>query len=338
MQSPYSGYSPYYNYLPPETPQQKEKKRLRKDGNAIGVLMLLLIATSQLTYPLVGLLLRLFGFISPDGLQQQYLGLDNSSFMIVYSGIYTIAMGLPTLLVCGVGRRRFSPLAPTKAQPSSVSFLSILGGVGVCMAANIVSNILSIIFSDLGITVPEAPKMMENTGTSLLLNLFVIAVLPALLEEMMFRGCVLRLLRPYGNFFAVLMSSLLFGLMHGNLRQIPFATMVGLCLGFLYVATDNIWIPIGVHFCNNAFSVLMEYTAFQLPEGSTNYFYAFAIYGLAAFGLAAAVLLLVRHGHNLRPQPRHSLIPGLSRTVTLLKAPPLLISVILFILLMILGM
>lgn len=338
MQSPRYGYNPYYNYLPPETPMQKEKKRLRKDGNAIGVLMLLLIATSQLTYTLVALLLTWIGFLPTGALQQQYLGLDNTTFLLVYSVIYAIAMGLPTLLVCGVGRRRFSPLAPTKPQPSGVPFLSILGGVGICMAANIVSNIIAIIFVDLGITVPDQPQLMENTVTSLLLNLFVIAVLPAILEELMFRGCVLRLLRPYGNFFAIIISSLLFGLMHGNLRQIPFATMVGICLGFLYISTDNIWIPIGVHFCNNAFSVLMEYAAFQLPEGKTTYFYAFAIYGLAAFGLVAAVCLLVRHGQHLRPQPRRSLLSGLSRTITLVKAPPLLIAVILFILLMILGM
>ena len=337
MQTPY-GYSPYYSYLPPETPLQKEKNRLRKEGNAIGVLMLLLIATSQLAYPLVSFLLQLFGLLPHGATKMQYLGLDNTTFMLVYSGIYTIAMGLPTLLVCGVGRRRFSPLSPTKPQPAPVTFLSILGGVGVCMAANILANIFAFIFTDLGINVPDPPQMMENTGTSLLLNLFVIAVLPALLEELMFRGCVLRLLRPYGNFFAILMSSLLFGLMHGNLRQIPFATMVGFCLGFLYIATDNIWIPIGVHFCNNAFSVLMEYTAFQLPEGKVDFFYGFAIYGLAAFGLMAAVLLLVRNGRHLRPQPRRSLIPGISRVVTLFKAPPFLISVILFVLIMILGM
>lgn len=338
MYTPYPGGSPYYTYMPPETPGQKEKKRLRKDGNAIGVLMLLLVATSQLTYPIAALILMAVGYLPAGSLQQQNLGLDNTSFMLIYSVVYTVAMGLPTLLVCGVGRRKFSPLTPTKPLSSPVTFLAVLGGVGVCMAANIVSNIFSIIFSELGITVPDAPKMMENTGISLLLNLFVIAVLPALLEELMFRGCVLKLLRPYGNFFAVFVSSFLFGLMHGNLRQIPFAMMVGFCLGFLYIATDNIWIPIAVHFCNNAFSVLMEYAAFHLDESKVNYFYAFAIYGLAAFGVAAAVRLLVRYGRMLRPQPRRSDVSFFGRCFTLLKAPPFWISIVLFVLLLVLGM
>lgn len=48
---------------------------------------------------------------------------------------------------------------------------------------------------------------------------------------MLFRGYFLRLLRPYGTWFAVIVTAILFALMHGNILQIPFAFLVGLACG-----------------------------------------------------------------------------------------------------------
>ena len=126
--------------------------------------------------------------------------------------------------------------------------------------------------------------------------------------------------------------------MHGNIRQIPFAIIVGLVLGWLYVITNNIWIPVTVHFINNAVSVSMEYFGFSLAENAVGTFYTMIILALAFVGIVSAVILLIFCRLHLRMQPKTTLLSGAERFGVLLKAPTFLIAIILYVLLTVLGM
>lgn len=70
-------------------------------------------------------------------------------------------------------------------------------------------------------------------------------------EELLFRGAVLRSLQPYGRRFAILCSALLFGLMHRNLTQAPFAFGFGLLAGYVAMEYSIFW-TMGLHILNNA--------------------------------------------------------------------------------------
>lgn len=332
---PYS----YYPPVPPApSPEQQKKKQLRSDGNYLGFMMLLLVLTMQFTFTAVALLLVSLGVVSPDGLMQEDLGLGNTKFLLVYSVVYALSMGVPALVASALCRRLRNPFAPAKPVAGGMLFLAVLAAVGLCMVANIVTNVFTSILYEWGLPVPEFPQFLEPTGTSLGMNIFVLAVLPALLEEMVFRGFVLRTLRPYGDLFAVLVSAFLFGLMHGNIEQVPFALIVGIVLGWLYVATDNIWVPILIHFTNNALSVCMEFLGFDLSVTGQAVFYTAAIYGLAALGIVAFCILLACYYRKLQPKNKESVLTSGQRTGALLSAPAFLIAVIIFIGLLIWGM
>lgn len=336
MYTPQNGFG-YYHYPQTIPPQETEKKTMRSTALRVGTLLLVLIGTMQIVYPVVVVILMAAGVLPANALTADMLGVDNTTYMLIYSAVYALAMGLPMLIVM-FGKKRIWPLSPAKPVRWEVAFFGIVGGVGVCMAANIITSYILAILEQFGVTTPEMPQMMVNTLDSYLLNLFTIAVLPALLEEMVFRGCVLRLFRPYGDWFAVLVSAVVFGLMHGNLRQIPFAIIVGLVLGWLYVVTNNIWIPITVHFINNAVSVSMEYLGFSLSENAVGVFYTLIILALAAVGLGAGLILILVYRRHLRMQPKTTLLSVGERYGVLLKAPTFLIALILYVLLTLLGM
>ena len=327
MFTPQNGYG-YYQYTPPIQPNIVEKKELRSTALRVGTLLLALIGTMQVIYPLVVVVLMAIGFLPKNALSADMLGVDNTTYMVVYSAVYALAMGLPMIIVL-FGKKRIWPLSPAKSVRLDVAFLGII---------KIITSYLLTFLEQFGITTPEAPEMMVNSFESYLLNLFTIAVLPAILEEMVFRGCVLRLLRPYGNWFAIIVSAATFGLMHGNLRQIPFAVIVGMVLGWLYVITDNIWIPISVHFINNATSVSMEYLGFSLAENTVGIFYTLLILALAALGIGAGLILILARRRYIRmPSVTTTLATG-EKYGTLLKVPTFLIAVLLYVLLTILGM
>lgn len=142
-----------------------------------------------------------------------------------------------------------------------VGFFRLIGlcfiGFTVCMISNILTDMyLSNAFSlglDLNIDI-ETP--VSNSPIEILVCFISTAVVPAFTEEFVFRGVILSNLRKYGDAFAVLASSLLFGLMHGNFVQIPFAFVIGLVLGFATVYTNSIFPAMAIHFLNNGFSVI----------------------------------------------------------------------------------
>ena len=84
------------------------------------------------------------------------------------------------------------------------------------------------------------------------------AVIPGVVEEIMFRGIILTNLKPYGKGMAIVCSALLFGLMHMNPAQFFYTTVMGLALGYIYVKTNSIWLCMIIHFSNNALGVVQQ--------------------------------------------------------------------------------
>lgn len=103
---------------------------------------------------------------------------------------------------------------------------------------------------------------MKSPG-DLFVNLFIMALLPAIAEELFFRGALQKVLLRLSHqpWIAILVSSLVFALLHGTFfKFIPIFT-IGLLLGTVYYITRNIWYTIIIHFLNNAVAVLAIYFA-----------------------------------------------------------------------------
>lgn len=105
--------------------------------------------------------------------------------------------------------------------------------------------------------------LQMKTVSDLVVNLFIMALLPAIAEELFFRGALQKaiLRMTHQPWLAILMSSVVFGLMHGTFfKLLPIFTL-GLLLGTVYYITRNLWYTITIHFLNNAFAVLSVYYA-----------------------------------------------------------------------------
>ena len=101
------------------------------------------------------------------------------------------------------------------------------------------------------------PNTMEDTFIEMSRNplgLLSIALLAPILEEMLFRGAIEgRLLRMWQNpWGAIIVSSLVFGVVHMNPAQIPFAFLLGVMFGWLYYRTGSLLPGIIGHVLNNS--------------------------------------------------------------------------------------
>ena len=165
-----------------------------------------------------------------------------------------------------------------------------------------VQTVLSVVFpiaewlmNQVGLSVTAAMEAASISSTGFSMFLYVAFVGP-IAEELLFRGLLLRMLKPYGKRFAILASAILFGLLHGNVVQIPFAAAIGLVLGYITLEYSVVW-AIVLHIFNNfVLSDLMGRLATVLPEGVGDLIVSLI---LLAAGIAAVVILIV-HRFDIR--------------------------------------
>jgi membrane protease YdiL (CAAX protease family) len=110
---------------------------------------------------------------------------------------------------------------------------------------------------------PSAPEAVGGVGL-FLLALFNSAVLPGVCEEFLNRGLILRGLRDtMRDKYAIIISALLFGLMHANIRQTLYTFAGGIVLAILAIKTRSILPAMIIHFTNNAVAVYLEHAYYN---------------------------------------------------------------------------
>ena len=108
-------------------------------------------------------------------------------------------------------------------------------------------------------------KLLKQMGSNGGWSVLMLAVLAPVLEEILFRGILLEAVREkYSSGRAIVVSALMFGVIHIIPQQVVNAFVIGLILGFIYVRTDSLWPVIIIHALNNA----MAYVIMQWSDGA----------------------------------------------------------------------
>ncbi|MDD2417727.1 MAG: type II CAAX endopeptidase family protein [Oscillospiraceae bacterium] len=322
-------------YMPPT-------RQLRRDSNFVGIAVLTQIILLQLSFVLVIFALWFSGIIEVQN--DQFYGLGNIGFLVIYSFAYIIGMGLPAPIIAAISRRKINPFSKLDSAPGEIGFVSVvlvlLAGMAICVFANFITSYITFFLSQFGILPPEMPSYLENNIPSFIMNIIVFAVLPAILEEMVYRGYVLRTLLKYGNGFALVVSSLLFALMHGNLQQIPFAFIVGLACGYLMISTGQIWPAMMLHFLNNFMSTLLQYAGMSLDTEVQSQKMILLVFAfIVMLGLTSLLILFGRSDPIIRlnRSPNSLQLTNGQKASSSLLAPAIIITIAIAIALTILS-
>ncbi len=108
---------------------------------------------------------------------------------------------------------------------------------------------------------------MDNF-TDYIISIVVIALLPALFEEILFRGAIQNLLSRWFKrpILAIILTAIVFSAVHGSYLGFLSRFALGFLLGWVYYRTGNIWLNIIGHFANNALGVTSLYMASKPGE------------------------------------------------------------------------
>lgn len=127
---------------------------------------------------------------------------------------------------------------------------------GLIMAVASIESVLVALFP----MSSDTQAMFERMNSNGLQSIVSASLLAPVLEEMLFRGIILRsFLRQYRPDYAIAGSAILFGLAHLNIYQFPVAVIAGIVCGWLYERTRSLWPCIFFHAAYNTSTVLLVF-------------------------------------------------------------------------------
>ena len=228
-----------------------------------------------------------------------------------------------------------------KRLGKAISWFVPMYGAG--QAANIAVMAIFIVQNRSAVEDTLTPIVSSGTGRGAwyLAFLFIqMAVLAPVFEEYWFRGVIQSSLAPYGNGFAILVSSLCFGMAHGNIHQFCYTVIVGICLGYVRYATGSLVPTMIMHAIFNSIAgiaivavssetFISAFTHIQQGEGLTGGEQAFmtalmiylaVILTIAVVGIAAAIGKL-KNNRLYRPVNNYPALTKKQKLIAVVKEP-----------------
>lgn len=303
--------------------RRNQEKLMKKAGNRSGLALLFLLV---LSYAFSMLL------VFPE-IYELYC--ENLSFSCAFAIFYSVVtVGGAFFLAY----RTFAPakekteVSYRKPKDATKTLLLILVGFGGSIVANYVTSVLRAFAEAFGIYSSYSAIEDPSNTMDIILMFFATAIVPPLIEEFGARGLMMHSLKKYGNGFAILGSAFVFGVLHGNAVQIPFAFICALFIGYAVIATDSLWTGIIIHALVNSMSCVSSVLMYYFDEHTANlYFYISSTVGFVAGVIALIIYLKKYKGEGiLKDNGEISELSLKERFGKFVSSPLMIIGIILF--------
>ena len=247
----------------------------KSSGSKIGILFLLIV-TSVILHSLIALaLIFLFTNNSIETIPYQDLTnqayVNHLKFMQLFSGVGLFIT--PILLYAYITEFDFK-----------FAMISIRNTLLVCTIMVLITPFIGLLLEwNMKIPLPEwilqfdinsevivTAFLKMDTIWDLLYTILVIAIVPSIGEELLFRG---YLQQKFSNWLAsphiaILITSFFFSAVHLDLQGLIPRFFLGSLLGYLYYWSGSLWLPILAHFVNNTQAIIFYYPLFKVDIGA----------------------------------------------------------------------
>ena len=241
----------------PDENKIKYKKTI--DVIAIGLLLQTILSEGS-----AYLFLVLPGAFSALGLVEGSVAYNNADSVVTII-LYVLIFVLPAVFIlCYAPKNDVSIDCKIKLPKNFISIVfALLGCVAVC---GFITSIIKISLEEIGIKLHSYEFTIPDDALGIILLIISTAVVPAIVEEILFRKAILGRLMPYGKWFAVIVSAACFSLMHRNPTQTIYTFIAGIFLAIVVVECKSIFPAILLHFLNNSLSVVYMFIYKYMSE------------------------------------------------------------------------
>ncbi len=232
----------------PVIPRKEEKKYIKKIYNITGWMLIINSVLPVILAVMFGLGYGLYTEFN-GGLPY---GMDRSIQVIAMVLIYVIADFFVVLLGNKITGIKLTPLFNTKGFSASFLFMGMIIAIGMNLSAIIVSSLTETAVEELFGIMLVAPDDTPSSMMYMIVDCIYAVLVAPIIEEIVFRGFVLKNFSRYNVYTGIVLSGLFFGLMHGNFYQFIFTTPFGIALAYMTVKSNSILPAIFTHFVANA--------------------------------------------------------------------------------------
>lgn len=308
-------------------PVIEERRQLRRLLSGVGVTFLIQLGLMFLTTIVAQGISKNSAF-DINQMYNNFSGIKPTAYYLSLCVCMVIYNFLPALFLKNRLGKSFNEILPFEKLKKFKSFLYVVFGLSICVIANILTTILIGTAKIIHMPVPDVSVPYSNELIHIIINIICLSFFPAILEEFAFRGVILSALRKYGDAFAIFISAIIFGMIHGNIVQIPFAFTLGLLLGFLVVKTNSLIPSIIVHFINNLLACIYQIVLNNYGENTLLVVELVIFSILCLLGIIAFTILIRKNNDAFTIKSSTTLLTFSEKLNCFISRPSIVVSII----------
>jgi len=319
------GVPPGFGPFSPRPGVNPHKRILRQNSNAVCFSLTLVFGFSFMFVSLMEFLI----WVIP-GFGRALAGLSPVGNGIINMSVHVLAFLLPTLLIVSFLKMPLGVAFPMRRPTARLTVPGIFCLFGMSVfGVYIAAFITGFLSTTAGIT-PSMPDFSPPAGRAeIAIYLISLSIIPAVFEEFLCRGAVMQSLRRFGDPFALVMSSLLFAMLHRNFLQGPNAFLAGLVLGYFTLRSDSLVPAIIMHFINNLVTGFLMVAMQYMPASQAQILNFSIMPAYLALGAIGVVLMITLNG-GFKPLRQTSTGLGEAKKYGLFFTAPLAIVFTIF--------
>ncbi|MCX7708562.1 MAG: CPBP family intramembrane metalloprotease [Clostridia bacterium] len=201
--------------------------------------------------------------------------IDRNIYPVLLVNQYVLIL-IPVLVFMRAGNYSFKEVFRINSPGILPGILIVFCSLVAYPIANFINCVVVYLLQFIG-KIPAQPIPVPQNYTELAVGILIVAVSPAICEEMLHRGVLLKAYENRGSIKAVFITSVIFGFFHFDITNFFGPIFLGILIGYYVIRTNSIFAGMLAHFINNAFAEVLQYLArndvpaektitIQLPE------------------------------------------------------------------------
>jgi len=248
-----------------------ENKLTIKDSSIAFLSSIVLCQLGTLFFAAVGLIIASFFNIT-----------NEAFFAFIETAIGSLVLSLfmdaLIVLIFFTFKRKKDNKIISKPKAKKILFYILIAAICYLLLYPIVDSFNSIIYKFF----PESKFTYNLNTANYFISLIPMVILPAIAEELLYRGLIFKGLQKAGNTFAIIVSAIMFSLFHLSLEQTIYPILMGLILVVIMCYENNIIYCITLHLTNNFIALTCKYFNIDLSFNHWTY-YLIAVLCLIVF-------------------------------------------------------
>ncbi len=227
-----------------------------------------------------------------------YIGLTSSVFSYIFNILLDVSFIMTVYVVAKNKKINTIKQLKVKKAPNILTIFVCLGISVVCIFGfSGVTNCFLEVLYRIGYSPVSEDIVISNVWIYILYTI-TICVIPAICEEILFRGLMFTGLKKISTAVGVFGSAFIFMIIHGSPDQTVHQFLLGIVLALAFMITNNLWVSIIIHFFNNFIAVTLAFISYGQTQATSGevveiYLSQYFIYAVVSAVIAIAIIYLL---------------------------------------------